>query len=345
MGDSIARVSKASFHRPSWRRTNSLRATNQQSRRERIGFTLVELLVVIAIIGVLVALLLPAIQAAREAARMTQCRNNLKQIATGVHNFESSRRYFPGHGGEREPRNVTMTTEQLAMARKLPMSGNWILQTLKFMENTALAEMLLSATQGKGDRSQNMAAVATPVATFYCPSRRQPAAYPLIEEERTAYGPLGARTDYAMCGGSSADNQAVNRPTITFGKPGIWVVGRRIAPKHVEDGLSNTYLVGEKAMDVLKYTTGEDVGDLAPLAGLASHSGAGNSYVRYAAAPPAADVANNCLSCHNFGSAHVAAWNMSMADGSVHAFRYDVDVTLHRALATLNANDKSELID
>jgi hypothetical protein len=109
--------------------------------------------------------------------------------------------------------------------------------------------------------------------------------------------------------------------------------------------LSNTYLVGEKAMDVLHYTTGEDVGDLAPMAGLANHAGAGNSYVRYAAAPPAADVANNCLSCHNFGSAHVAAWNMSMADGSVHSFRYDVDVQLHRALATLSAGDVAQLIN
>ena len=75
--------------------------------RENIfAFTLVELLVVIAIIGILIALLLPAIQAAREAARMTQCRNNIRQIALSVLNHQSARGYFPGHSGELEPNRV-----------------------------------------------------------------------------------------------------------------------------------------------------------------------------------------------------------------------------------------------
>src|SRR4051794_27442575 len=88
-----------------------------RQERKRNAFTLVELLVVIAIVGILVALLLPAIQGARESARQTQCRNNLKQIATSLQNFESARRFFPGYGGESQTYNTTFDAQHKDLAK------------------------------------------------------------------------------------------------------------------------------------------------------------------------------------------------------------------------------------
>jgi type II secretory pathway pseudopilin PulG len=305
--------------------------------------TLVELLVVIAIIGVLVALLLPAVQAAREAARMAQCRNNLKQVATACHNFESSRRYFPGHGGEREPQGVIVPPSQLLAARSMPVTGNWLLQSLNYMEGEVVAEILIAASKRQGHRAQWRMAAATPIPTLYCPTRRAPIAYPLISQYRSFFGEVGARTDYAINGGASDEKgttRASSGPdTMKLEFEGVWALGRRIAARHIADGLSNTYLVGEKSMDVLQYTTGSDLGDRAPVAGLTDRPGAANSYVRFAAKSPMPDTPNNCLACHDFGSAHPTAWNMAMADGSVHSLGYAMDLALHRGHASIDGEE------
>ncbi len=136
------------------------------------GFTLVELLVVIAIIGLLVALLMPAIQAARESARQAQCRNNLKQIALSFQNFESSRQYFPGHGGEREPRGADFGATRKALAKGMAVTGNWMLQSLTYMEDGVLSEIFITSAKNKAPTAQAKAVVTVPVPMLYCPTRR-----------------------------------------------------------------------------------------------------------------------------------------------------------------------------
>ena len=305
------------------------------------GFTLVELLVVIAVIAMLVALLLPAVQSAREAARRTQCSNNLKQIGLTFHNFEAARGFFPGHGGERMPRGVNFGEGRTDAG--MNVSGNWMLQSLHFMEDGRVADVLINAAKGTATRDEVRRAVQTPIPTLYCATRREPGAYPLVRRHADAYGNLGARTDYAISGGSSTEAGSrggdARGENIVLANDGIWALGRQTAIKKVIDGLSKTYLVGEKAMDTLKYITGDDHGDRAPIAGLVDNFGAANSYVRFAAREPNRDVADNCQACHDFGSAHDSTWNVSMADGSVRALGYGMDVVIHRALASINGEE------
>jgi prepilin-type N-terminal cleavage/methylation domain-containing protein/prepilin-type processing-associated H-X9-DG protein len=142
---------------------NSMIFRSKTSGSSRIGFTLVELLVVIAIIGVLVALLLPAIQAAREAARRMQCANNLKQIGLACLNYESARKEFP----------AGVETETTAVG-SAPYSG-WTQEIMPYAENPALRNMFQPhLTTPPTPVTSNLLAVKeyreTPVAMYTCPS-------------------------------------------------------------------------------------------------------------------------------------------------------------------------------
>ena len=131
------------------------------------GFTLVELLVVIAIIGTLVGLLLPAVQAARESARATQCRNNMKQIGLALQNFHDARQNFP-YGG------------RLPVTNSNQGNWNWRVDILPFMEETALYSSLnLTASSiWRSDQSITGTRLYTAsIPAFQCPSSQFPARY------------------------------------------------------------------------------------------------------------------------------------------------------------------------
>lgn len=154
------------------------------SNRERsksfvsLGFTLVELLVVIAIIGVLVALLLPAVQAAREAARRTQCLNQMRQMIIALHNHEGSRGIFPSGGVDPWP-NI----EDYSAAGKpfaAPKQGlSWAFQALPYLEQNAVHNLSTQAELAQ-----------TPVELYFCPSRRPPTQNPVNGRWLMDYGGL-----------------------------------------------------------------------------------------------------------------------------------------------------------
>jgi prepilin-type N-terminal cleavage/methylation domain-containing protein/prepilin-type processing-associated H-X9-DG protein len=162
----------------------------------RVGFTLVELLVVIAIIGILIALLLPAVQAAREAARRTQCRNNLKQIGLAIQNHVDAKKYFPTAGSvyndPQEPNNGGWDlTNKFGFER-----GTWVFCILPYAEETSLFD--IGHQYGYGNYSAAPLAVLggkfpdeIPIPWINCPSRGVRTSQP------TATGHVWQLLDYA----------------------------------------------------------------------------------------------------------------------------------------------------
>ena len=138
----------------------------------RHGFTLVELLVVVAIIGTLVGLLLPAVQSAREAGRRLSCGNNLKQVGLGIVSYEVARKVYPSGRDARDPTGVS-----------------WAFRLLPYVEQSQIYTAFNKTA--RVDDDINSVAMRSPVATFYCPSRRAPAA----THHKTAAATLEASSD------------------------------------------------------------------------------------------------------------------------------------------------------
>src|SRR5580704_2621702 len=140
-------------------------------RRTFSGFTLVELLVVITIIGILVSLLLPAVQSAREQARLTQCKNNIKQLAMGCQTHVSTYQYFPGGGWGwgwiGDPTHGSGNTQP----------GGWIYNILPYIDQQNVHDLQLGQT-GAGLAAAAGRMLSTPLAVLSCADRRTLQTYP-----------------------------------------------------------------------------------------------------------------------------------------------------------------------
>lgn len=184
--------------------------------KRRCGFTLVELLVVIAIIGILVALLLPAIQAARESARRSQCMNNMRQIILAVHSYESANEKFP-------PGTVNAT----GPIRNLPQGDHisWLARILPYLEETAIYRSIdfsLGAYHPK-----NNAARQQVIEVFICPSA------------------ASAIIPISMYAGCHHDREA----PINVDNNGVFFLNSDLSYDDLEDGAKHTLFAGEKLGD------------------------------------------------------------------------------------------------
>lgn len=199
-------------------------------RRGWPGFTLVELLVVIAIIGILVALLLPAVQAARQAARRMSSENNLRQLAIALHNFHDTNKAFPAGANFPSPPNPRTTY------------GTWIIPILPFIEQMPLYDAWYADTSAAARYNGPDAPAAAVIPTLIAPAD----ALGMTPHEQMAPGvnpnfPLGryvGLTSYGCNGGTQAPLAHVHDGVFHYSVP------VRIAD--ITDGTSNTLLIGER---------------------------------------------------------------------------------------------------
>ncbi|PQO26039.1 prepilin-type cleavage/methylation domain-containing protein [Blastopirellula marina] len=273
---------------------------------KRIGFTLVELLVVIAIIGVLIALLLPAVQQAREAARRMSCNNNLKNLALGLHNHHDTFGKFPS-GGDHS------TDDERQM-------WGWGAHILPFIEQGSLHDQLLVSQQDLKvtlDNSTLRLLTQTPLQVFICPS--DPGG-PLMNGGKSNLNSgtgrhfsgdanIGtsfrvAKSNYvAICGFFDVNHQK-NNGTLYRGS------AHRFAD--ITDGTSNTFLLGERN---LRCAQGAWVGNR----NMPGSGPQGADYTMGRISRPLNDPQNDSNQCvEGFASQHPGGALFAYADGSVH---------------------------
>ncbi|MHB1033879.1 MAG: DUF1559 domain-containing protein [Pirellulales bacterium] len=307
--------------------------------RQNSGFTLVELLVVIAIIGILIALLLPAVQAAREAARRSQCQNNLKQFGIAALNHVDTQGWYPTGGWGWD----WVGDPDRGAGKKQP--AGWAFNVLPYMGQQTLYDM------GAGlPNPQKYAAakamIETPMEMYNCPSRRRVTKFGIAwgntETHFRNSNPSNrvVRTDYAGNCGDTLRNEYFGGPASlaegdspTYGwhdtteLHGVTFERSQIKVSNVRDGTSSTYLIGEKYVNPDHYETGNWAAD-----NECAYTGFNNDIFRCTASPPVIDTPGYDDGRMFFGSVHAGGCLFLMCDGSVQAVSYSINSEIHRRL-------------
>jgi prepilin-type N-terminal cleavage/methylation domain-containing protein/prepilin-type processing-associated H-X9-DG protein len=272
-------------------------------RRTRAGFTLVELLVVIAIVGLLLALLLPAVQAARESARRAQCQNNLKQIGLALLGYHECYKVFPRGGWPATTANISWSAAVLPHLEEQPLYNSL---------NRAVPYTDLTNLQPGRTVLAVFLCPTSPKESFWKPSADLPSSSP------NAY----ARTDYGALNGERALRapMATNSP-----ERGVLILEKNLSLTAITDGTSQTILVGEAPEGIHSiWISVKNVFDQsAPINALATYA---PGYVFY-------DYGQEINSYHSGGAFAL------FADGSVRFLSEDMDVRVLAALCSRNGEE------
>jgi prepilin-type N-terminal cleavage/methylation domain-containing protein/prepilin-type processing-associated H-X9-DG protein len=305
----------------------------------RRGFTLIELLVVIAIIAVLIALLLPAVQAAREAARRTQCANNLKQIGLALHNYHSVVESFPPG---------LLSTPNSTTGDNAGPGWGWAAMILPQLEQAAVFNAINFGLPIEAP--DNSTARLTKINTFVCPSDASFVSQFTVVDVSTSITTLGAQicdvasSNYVGCFGKSDPSSLYGGPNTTDPPPGrdhgegLFFRNRSIRIAEILDGTSQTLAVGEKSQNLARATwTGAVTNAAVPITELQAEGGlspeGGDALV---VAHTGEIDGPNSRPAHadQFWSRHPGGAQFTFADGSVRFIKEKRPLPIFQALAT-----------
>jgi len=319
---------------------------------KKTAFTLVELLVVIAIIGVLVGMLLPAVQTARESARRATCTNHLKQMGLAAHNYESTQKHFPSSGWKAQ----WTGDPDCGLGPRQP--GAWNYQILPFMELQTLFDLGTDGRASPTDSGAHQAATQrtgarqreeTPVSTFACPSRRGAAVLPSDGTGIAAYQNLvksatsvSAVMDYTGNAGTASFANTFggggNNGTYLMLLGGVSLVEHtnskatgvvftcsQVTSAKIVDGLSTTVLFGERYRNPDQYSQS-----------FVSIYGSGDVVAARVGSNWGLQPDTPGISNKSFGGPHSGVCLFVFCDGSVRPIAYTITTTLFQQLCARN---------
>lgn len=327
----------------------------ERSSSSRPGFTLVELLVVIAIIAMLVTLLLPAVQSAREAARRTQCINQLKQMGLAALNHETTHNAFPSGGWGKE------WTADANRGFGPNQPGSWQFNLMPYLEFANLHDLTKGKPVGSPEYEQASAVMhETAVDLFYCPTRREAQIY--LGDWNRCYNSqanklkIFAKNDYAANAGDGVENSGdrfaiptsydeadsvdfewsvTSDSSLRQYCSGVVYYRSKVRIAQIPDGTSKTMLFGEKYMrpESYNFSLGSYGDNQSLYTGFEWDNtrltrfieGDSNSEVYQ---PRQDRIGYDTF--HAFGSAHAAGFNAAICDGSVRTIGFDVDREVYR---------------
>ena len=321
--------------------------TNIVQPHDKRGFTLIELLIVIAIIGILIALMLPAVQSVREAARRTQCANNLRQIGLAVHAYAEARGHLPPGSVHKAPVASTETNHFI----------NWAIAILPHLEQQALFDNYDNSLHNA--HPDNYDVLSTHLAVMTCPTDFH-AGHLIVPTQYNNYtvnpGPVATGSYKGVCGkrwGATNGyfdypNFAGNNSRTPDRRGPLYMTGiGKYGPAewaHIRGGAANTLLVGEEQ------TVGSANYNATGMAFWASTHSFHNlatpqkeSYTRIADYDRCMAInGNKHWQCDRaFGSLHLGnIMQFVYCDGSVRALSRDIDGDLYEAMATIAGSEE-----